>query len=318
MVGEIVRFIKVLPVFILSSLYCYFIASKFSKAKLRLLSLLPVFSIFVVLPLYFSSILFTSSVGLFVTWLTTFKLLLFTFDSGPLASNPPLSFPLFASIAFFPTRTKHNKTTPHDQKSLPKLLPLNLPTKVVILAILILGNSYIDLVCPNNVKSWINGATVYFYLDVVMSLSNVFVQSTFGVEVRQPFNEPYLATSLQNLWGRRWNLLVSETLHSTIYKPIRYKVGMPRWVAVVTVFVVSGLMHELLYYYMVRANPTWEFTWFFVIHGVCLALEIELKRAYEKKWQLQRAVSTLLTTMFTGTTTLWLLFPLMLKTLARG
>ncbi|CAK9309582.1 unnamed protein product [Citrullus colocynthis] len=310
--GEIIRFIKVLPIFIVASLYCYFVASKFCKGKLRLLSLLPVFSLFVVLPLYFSSLLFTSSVALFVTWLTTFKLLLFSFDLGPLASNPPLSFPLFASVAFFPTRIKHNTTTPHGQEPPPKL-PLNLPTKVVICVILILGDSYIDLVCPNNIKLWINCATLYFYLDVIMSLSNVFVRSTFGVEVRQPFNEPYLTTSLQNLWGRRWNLLVSETLHDTIYKPIRYKLGVPRWATVVSVFVVSGLMHELLYYYIVRAIPTWEATWFFVIHGVCLALEIELKRAYGKRWQLHWAVSRPLTLTFMATTCYWLLFPLMLR-----
>lgn len=35
------------------------------------------------------------------------------------------------------------------------------------------------------------------------------------------FDEPYLATSLQDFWGRRWNLMVSSIFRSAIYAPTR-------------------------------------------------------------------------------------------------
>lgn len=323
--GEIIRFMKVLLICMASLLYCYSIASKLPKGKLRLLSLLPIFSLFAVLPLDFSYIVLTSGITIFVTWLTTFKLIQFSFDLGPLASDPPLSFPLFASIAFLPTRIKDIKTTPYVQKHIkdsnepqeldqepPPKLPLNLPAKVVLFALLVSGKSYVDLVYPI-LKLCLNCGILYFYLDMVMSLSNAFVRSSFGIEVRQPFNEPYLATSLQNFWGRRWNRLVSETLHNMIYKPVRYNVGSPRWMAVFVVFVVSGLMHELLFYYVIRVVPTWEVTWFFVLHGVCVAVEIELKSALGKKWHFHGAMTGPLTMAFIAVSAHWLFFPQLLR-----
>ncbi|KGN44004.1 probable long-chain-alcohol O-fatty-acyltransferase 5 [Cucumis sativus] len=323
--GEVIRLMKVLLICMASLMYCYYIASKLPKGKPRLLSLLPIFSLFAVLPLDLSYVVLTSGITIFVTWLTTFKLIQFSFDLGPLASDPPLSFPLFASIAFLPTRIKDIKTTPYvqnhkkdsnapqelDQETPPKL-PLNLPAKAFIFALLVICKNHVHLVHPI-LKLILNCGILYFYLDMIMSISNEFVRLSFGIEVRRSFDEPYLATSLQNFWGRRWNRLVSETLHNMIYKPIRYDVGSPRWMAVFVVFVVSGLMHELLFYYIIRVVPTWEVTWFFVIHGVFVALEIELKSALGKKWQFHWAVTGPLTMAFMAVTAHWLFFPQLLR-----
>ncbi|XP_022936880.1 acyl-CoA--sterol O-acyltransferase 1-like [Cucurbita moschata] len=316
--SELISFMKVILISMASLLYCYFIAPKLPKGKFRLISFLPVFSLFLVLPLYVSSAFLSSSFAFLVTWLTTFKLVLFSFNLGPLAFDSKLSFPLFASIAFLPTRIKHSKTAKYTQNQeevgkepRPKI-PLNLPAKVVIFVMLIMGKKYYEIVDPI-AKLCMNCATLYFYLDMIMCLSNVFVRSRFGVEVSRPFDEPYLATSLQNFWGRRWNRLVSETLHNAVYQPVRYEVGGPRWMAVVVVFVVSGLMHELLLYYIIRAIPTWEVTWFFVIHGLCVAVEIELKRALGKRWRIHWAVSGPLTMAFLVATAHWLFFPPLLR-----
>ncbi|XP_022976363.1 probable long-chain-alcohol O-fatty-acyltransferase 3 [Cucurbita maxima] len=316
--SELISFMKVLLISMVSLLYCYFIAQKLSKGKFRLISFLPVFSLFLVLPLYVSSAFLSSNISFFVTWLTTFKLILFSFNLGPLAFDPKLSLSLFVSIAFLPTRIKHNKTAKYVQnhddlgnEPRPKL-PLSLPAKVVIFAMLVMGGRHLEIGGPI-AKLYLNCATLYFYLDMIMSLSNVFVRSRFGVEVRRPFDEPYLATSLQNFWGRRWNQSVSETLHTAVYQPVRYEIGVPRWMAVVVVFVVSGLMHELLLYYIIRAIPTWEITWFFVAHGLCVAVEIELKRALGKRWRIHWAVSRPLTIAFLVATIHWLFFPPLLR-----
>ncbi|XP_022937045.1 probable long-chain-alcohol O-fatty-acyltransferase 5 [Cucurbita moschata] len=318
MSSELISFMKVILISMTSLLYCYFIAPKLPKGKFRLISFLPVFSLFLVLPLYVSSALLSSSFAFFITWLTTFKLVLFSFNLGPLAFDSKVSFTLFASIAFLPTRIKHNKTAKYVQNHddlgndpHPKL-PLSLPAKVVIFAMLVMGKRHLEIMDPI-ANLYVNCATLYFYLDMTMSLSNVFVRSRFGVEVRQPFDEPYLATSLQNFWGRRWNRSVSETLHTAVYQPVRYEIGVPRWMAVVIVFVVSGLMHELLLYYIIRVIPTWEVTWFFVVHGLCVAVEIELKRALGKRWRIHSAVSRPLTIAFFVATVHWLFFPPLLR-----
>jgi hypothetical protein len=59
---------------------------------------------------------------------------------------------------------------------------------------------------------------------------------------------------------------------------------------VIAGFLVSGLMHELIFYYFTRAYPTWEVTWFFVLQGVCVAIEIVVKKAVTDRWQLHWAV----------------------------
>jgi len=54
--------------------------------------------------------------------------------------------------------------------------------------------------------------------------------------------------------------------------------------------VVSGLMHELILFYMGRLEPTFRMFGFFIFHGVCLTVEIALKRCFTARWQLPRFV----------------------------
>ncbi|KAJ6747843.1 LONG-CHAIN-ALCOHOL O-FATTY-ACYLTRANSFERASE 3-RELATED [Salix koriyanagi] len=67
------------------------------------------------------------------------------------------------------------------------------------------------------------------------------------------FNKPYLATSLQDFWGRRWNRLSSNILRQTIYDPTQNVLvgfvgaGKARVLAMVTTLVISGVMHELMF-----------------------------------------------------------------------
>ena len=109
--------------------------------------------------------------------------------------------------------------------------------------------------------------------------------------------------------------MISDTLRHTVYKPIQstsVKYVGHRWAplpGVMASFVVSGLMHELIYYYVTRVTPTWEVTWFFVLHGVCVILEVVVKRGLGQKWRLNWAVSGPLTVGFVMVTALWLFFP---------
>ena len=72
-------------------------------------------------------------------------------------------------------------------------------------------------------------------------------------------------------------------------------------------------MHELLFYHITRASPTWEVTCFFVLHGLCLAVEIGLKKWLNGQWQLHWVVSGPLTVVFVVVTAMWLFFPPLIR-----
>lgn len=78
-------------------------------------------------------------------------------------------------------------------------------------------------------------------------------------------------------------------------------------------FVVSGLRHELMFFYTGRVKPTWEVMWFFVLHGVCLVIEVVVKRKCGAKWRLPRVLTVLMTVTFVMVTASWLFFPQLLR-----
>ncbi|KAM7268479.1 hypothetical protein ACFE04_010645 [Oxalis oulophora] len=137
-----------------------------------------------------------------------------------------------------------------------------------------------------------------------------------GLELEPLFNEPYLSNSLQDFWGRRWNLTVTNVLRPTVYDPtrmfLRRNLKNKEWArfgAVLATFLVSGIMHEVMFYYIGRVIPTGEVTCFFLLHGVCLGLEDWLRKRVGDTWRLPRVVSTVLTVGFVLVTALWLFMP---------
>ncbi|MFQ6670117.1 hypothetical protein Gotur_035151, partial [Gossypium turneri] len=101
--------------------------------------------------------------------------------------------------------------------------------------------------------------------------------------------------------------------------PARAMFGLeiePQWtslLAIITVFVVSGLMHELMYYYVTRVAPTWEMTWFFILHGVAVAAEVVVKKVVPEKMRLHSVVSGALAMGFLAVTAIWLLLPPLMR-----
>lgn len=139
------------------------------------------------------------------------------------------------------------------------------------------------------------------------------------MELEPQFNEPLLSTSLQDFWGRRWNLMVTSILRPTVYEPTlvfsRRRVGneAARVVAVFMTFVVSGAMHELVFYHLGRVKPTLEVTLLFLLHGVCLCVEIGVKRVARGRWRVHRQVSGPVTVVFVLGTGFWLFLPPLLR-----
>ncbi|XP_057486223.1 probable long-chain-alcohol O-fatty-acyltransferase 5 [Actinidia eriantha] len=313
---EINSLIKIWMSSIGAMCYSYFIARHIPRGLPRLLSLLPIFSLFVLLPLNLHTAHFSGTIAFYLVWLANFKLLLFSFDQGPLSyTNSPLQFIYTALLPIKikqepPPNPKINKNPPPKSSSNPLLLPV----KVLLFAIVIYSYKYMQLLHPYLI--WVlHCCNIYLSLELLLATIAFLARAILGLELEPQFNEPYLATSLQDFWGRRWNLVVSSILRPTVYKPI-WSISMGlvgrTWAplpAIVASFLVSGLMHEVIFFYLTRARPTWEVMWFFVLHGVCTAAEVAVKKAVGNRWRLHRVVSGPLTVGFVAVTGVWLFFP---------
>nr|GMD54853.1 acyl-CoA--sterol O-acyltransferase 1-like [Ipomoea batatas] len=160
---------------------------------------------------------------------------------------------------------------------------------------------------------------MYLLLDTILAIVAALARAVLGLELEPTFNEPYLSDSLQDFWGSRWNLMVNRIMRPAVYSPfldMSDKYLGRKWAtypAVMVTFTVSGLMHELIYLYLGRVRPTWEITWFFLLHGACVAVEIAMKKVLRGKCRLPRILGTILTLGFVMLTRYWLFFPQLLR-----
>ncbi|OMO69706.1 hypothetical protein CCACVL1_19323 [Corchorus capsularis] len=333
MEGEINSFIKVWLSVLISLCYCHAIGKTIPKGSKRLVFIIPVVCLFFYLPLNLYSPHLAGVTAFFVAWLGNFKLLLFAFDKGPLSAHD-LSLPIFVAVACLPIKIQNKgnpnpaskishqnghahckqipSPSPRNRKS--KEGPLNYAVKAILLGILVRVYDYSENMNPK-LLLLLYSLHIYFLLEIILAVGAAMVRSVSGLELEPQFNEPYLSTSLQDFWGRRWNLMVTSILRPTVYEPtLRFSsilIGR-KWAplpSVFSTFVVSAVMHELMFYYLGRLTPTGEVTWFFLLHGFCLTVEIALKKALEGKLELPWLVTGPLTVAFVLGTGLWLFFP---------
>lgn len=321
--GEINSFIKVWLSANISLLYCYFAGKMLTGGVSRLACFLPVVCLFLFLPLQLHSMHLGGITAFFLAWLTNFKLLMFAFNRGPLA-NPSISFPRFLAVACLPIKliqqNPHNKTK-ENETSTPKYghrSRKNYAMKGLLLALIVKIYSFEEYIHPRIVLV-VYCLHIYFALEIMLALAAAMARGFLGAELEPQFNEPYLSTSLQDFWGRRWNLMVTRILRPAVYIPVlHWSSGIMgrEWAplpAVISTFAVSGLIHELIFFYLGRVKPTWEITWFFLLHGLCLDVEIAVKKVVNGRWQLPRVVATILTLGFVMVTGFWLFFPPLLR-----
>ncbi|KAG6394126.1 hypothetical protein SASPL_144705 [Salvia splendens] len=315
MEGEIKNFILVWTTVVASLCYCHAVSKHLpsTATNLRRLAILPIAPLFWLLPLNLTSIHLGAVTSFFIAWLASFKLILFASASGPLHSTPPLPLSLFLPLACFPIKPQHPYTKPSPQQS-----HINLPTKITILALLIQVYTYKHHLHPKLI--WCCYCIhIYFMLEILLSLAGSVARAFTRIEIEPQFNEPYLATSLQDFWGRRWNLMVPKTLHPTVYLPVRRAAARLtgwRWAAIPAVlatFLVSGVMHELVVYNFGRVVPTGEMLGFFLLHGVSLSAEIVVKRVVPERFWVGRAVSGPATVAYVVWSSFWLFFPPFLR-----
>ncbi|XVF70776.1 hypothetical protein PTKIN_Ptkin11bG0189400 [Pterospermum kingtungense] len=329
MEGELKNLLRLTVLAIASVVYCYFIAAKTPKGLRRLLFLFPIIILLATIPFNLYTFHIGAPAWFYLAWLCNFKLLLFAFDQGPLSSSSSLDVLHFILIGGFPIKIRQNS---HKIKNIGEIpsqdkYHLEVPSSIseainksTLLALLCYCYNYKQSFHPNVLL------TLYFFhcyllIQLLLAVGAIPAQLILGCELEPQFNAPLVSTSLQDFWGHRWNLRVSDILRATIYDPLRGILKRripPQWatyVAVFITFMASGLMHELLYYHITRASPTWEVTWFFVLQGIFVDIEILLKKklAATNKFRLHRVVSGPLALANIAVTAGWLSYTQLLR-----
>ncbi|KAK1351997.1 Acyl-CoA--sterol O-acyltransferase 1 [Heracleum sosnowskyi] len=299
------------------SLSCCFFASKIIPIGfLRLLAFLPVIFLFLVLPLYLHTIHLGGMTAFFIAWLCNFKLLMFCFGIGPL-SYPSISLLHFLAIGSLPIKIQQQDPSSKTSKHVP-IASINYAIKTLLLVLFVRAYDYVDHIHPK-VVYFMYAFHMYFVLELALVGLAALARALLGLELEPQFNEPYLSTSLQDFWGRRWNLMVTRILRPTVYEPAhkistmilgRQLASLP---AILATFIVSAIMHELMFYYLGRVRPRWVVTLFFLLHGFCLVAEIAIKKALGDRLRLPRFVSRTLTVVFVLATGLGMFLPELLK-----
>ncbi|XP_023528035.1 acyl-CoA--sterol O-acyltransferase 1-like [Cucurbita pepo subsp. pepo] len=318
MAAEIHAFIQTLFLISTSLCLCFSIRNSIPNGFLKFLFVLPFFFLFLYIPLQFQTIHLRGTLGFFIGWLGSFKLLLFAFGKGPLCSAATSSsLRRFLAVASLPIDIPEHKPPP-DRSDPDPLLPLSFAAKLGFLILTFAAIYFKNRFYPNVVLI-LFCLLIYLLLEILIGGATALAEAVLGVEFLPFFDEPYLSDSLQDFWGRRWNLVSSRILRSAVFDPCRKLAGTfvgkkpAAIIAVMATFAVSGVMHELIYFYMGRLTPTWEVSWFFLIHGVCLAAEMAVKSAVGGRFRPPRVVSGLLTIGFVMATSFWLFFPQLLR-----
>lgn len=227
---EIYGFINVWASVFASLTYCYVLGRLTRSGPVRLVSLLPIVALFLLLPLRLSSMHLGGSTAFFIAWLANFKLLMFAFGKGPLASSDPqISLPNFIAVACLPIKIQHNPPSGPSPSATNKAnteMPqkgrksvLNYGIKLLLLVVMLRLYDYSDHL-PKAVVWFLYSFHIYFCLEIILAVVAVVAQATLGMELEPQFNEPYLSTSLQDFWGRRWNIMVTSILRPTVYEPV--------------------------------------------------------------------------------------------------
>ncbi|CAH8332868.1 unnamed protein product [Eruca vesicaria subsp. sativa] len=311
--GEIIGFVIVWALSGISVSYCYYISTRIRAGLFRLISVLPVCALFQVFPLFFSSLHLSCCVSAVLAWMASLKLILFSFNQGSLFPFPPDIF-RFICFTCLPIKAQQN---PNPKSQIPKWV---FPIKVAIFGVVLHMYDYKQYISPV-VLLVLYAVHIYVEIDIALMFVKLLVFITLECDLEPQANEPYLATSLQDFWGRRWNLMVPAILRPAIYFPVRQfcrgrmSSDWSTFLAVLATFFASGVAHEVFFFTLTFEMPTGEVTCFFVLHGVCTAAEVAVKRTeFVRRWRVSPAVSRLLTVGFVVVTSGWLLFP----TLARS
>jgi Membrane bound O-acyl transferase family len=131
----------------------------------------------------------------------------------------------------------------------------------------------------------------------------LFWQS-LGIDARPIMSGPFRSTSLSEFWGRRWNLGFRQLSYDLIFRPLQKCWGV--WAAGFLVFLVSGLIHDLVISLPARGGYGLP-TAYFVLQGLGVTVE---RSEFGKQFGLRDGFrGWLFTVVIASGPAFWLLHP---------
>ncbi|MBI4816141.1 MAG: hypothetical protein HY791_07785 [Deltaproteobacteria bacterium] len=103
-----------------------------------------------------------------------------------------------------------------------------------------------------------------------------------GLEVPKIHDNPLLARSIMEFWGRRWNLIVGQWLHEYCYRPLAAR--RHPFAGVVASFAASAFLHWYLIFVPLGLSHSLVMTAFFLIQIPLIAIERKLRLATKPSW----------------------------------
>ncbi|KAL6851500.1 hypothetical protein ACP4OV_020433 [Aristida adscensionis] len=284
-----------------AALYARAASSRLRPGAPRVAALLPVVALLAAAPLAFSSFAIVRGVAaFFLAWLSAFKVALLAAGRGPL--DPALPVLQFVFAAALPVKLSRRAGSALPGAAGAAASLVSCAAKVAAIAALLRAYQFKDQL-HLYARLALYGVHMYCFLDLLLPCAAA-AAGALGMETAPQFDRPYLASSLRDFWGRRWNLVVPAVLRPAVYHPVRARAG--RAAGVMAAFLVSGVMHEAMVCYVALRPPTGEMAAFFLLHGAsCVAEEWCARR-----WAAPpRAVATPLVVAFVAGTAFWLFFP---------
>ena len=125
-----------------------------------------------------------------------------------------------------------------------------------------------------------------------------------GIDAEPIMSKPILSKTLSEFWGKRWNLGFRQLAHDLIFRPLHKRIGVA--MAGLLVFVVSGLIHELVISLPARGGYGLP-TGYFILQGLGVTLE---RSALGKQLGLRSGLSArVFAIVVTAAPAFWLFHP---------
>ncbi|KAG0538704.1 hypothetical protein BDA96_03G259500 [Sorghum bicolor] len=273
------------------AVYARFAARRLRPGIPRLAALFPTFPVLVYMPWMFSSLHLRLFSSFFHTWLAVNKLVLLALDLGPLHPRLPLlPFVLCAGLPIKVCRLRQQSQ--QHPPGAEFLRPC--ARSALLLSCLAMAYPYTGWL-PLYALHYLYCVQIFLTLDLVFSCVMLVSAALMGgASLERQFNAPLAVASLNGFWGRQWNLMAVDLLRESAYEPVRARWG--RDAGVLAAFLMSGLLHELLYWYLTLQQPRGEMLLFFMFHAAFQIAERWARAA--GLWRPPRAVAYLVVTAF--------------------
>jgi len=161
-------------------------------------------------------------------------------------------------------------------------------------------------------QSLLRGWTGLFGLIFLLHFGSFHLIALFwranGIDAQLIMASPILSKTLSEFWGKRWNLGFRQLAHEFVFKPLQKHTGAS--IAGLLVFVVSGLIHDLVISVPARGGYGLP-TAYFIVQGLGVVFE---RSALSQRIGLQKKLpARIFALVITAAPVFWLFHPVFVQ-----